>query len=135
MIELKRVPKNKIGRLNKNGIKLESLEEKTANYLKLYGFTIDVIRPNSAPKTKNPDFLIAGAIWEIKSPISSKESTVKERFRKAKDQSDRIVFDLRNISKHSERIEKYIIRLFLAPGRVRRLIIIKKDGRVLDIFK
>ena len=53
IIELKRVPKNKIGRLNKNGVKLEPLEEKTANYLRLYGFTIDVIRPASIPKSKN----------------------------------------------------------------------------------
>ena len=133
--EIERVPKNKIGRVNKNGIKLEPQEDSALLYLTQYGFSIDVIKPRNTYKVKTADIFMSGAIWELKSPITFKESTIKSDFRKAKLQSDRVIFDLRGVKKYSDNVEKYIVRIFEKPGFVRKLIIIEKNGKVLYYSK
>ena len=50
---------------------MEPHEENTAEYLTLYGFSIEAIRPVNTPKVHNPDFLISGTIWEVKSPTTN----------------------------------------------------------------
>ena len=40
--ELVRVPDDKIGRVNKNGVKPEINEENTFNYLTLFGFNVEL---------------------------------------------------------------------------------------------
>ena len=131
IIELHQVSDNKIGKINKNGIKPEPNEEKTLNYLTLFGFDIELIRPSNTYKTKNPDVLIFGTIWEIKTPISSNKNTIKNRFREASSQADKVIFDLRFIKKNSIEAEKQIRQLFKGDGHVRRMIIIEKTG---DVF-
>lgn len=44
--ELARVSKDKIGYINVNGVKLEPNEEATFNYLTLFGFNIELIKPS-----------------------------------------------------------------------------------------
>ncbi len=112
IVEVQKTAKGKIGRVNKSGLNPEPHEESTALHLAQYGFDIDFVKPRNA-----------------------KESTVKEDFRKAKRQSDRVIFDLRRIKGDAEKIEKYIIKIFSAPGYVRRLIIIEKDRKVIDFSK
>ena len=132
---IERVPVGRIGRVNKNGVELEPHEDSALLYLTQYGFDIDVIKPRNTYKTKTADIFMSGAIWELKSPTTFKESTIKSDFRKAKLQSDRIIFDLRGVKKYSVDVEKYILKIFEKPGFVHKLIIIKKDGRVLYYSK
>lgn len=133
--ELKKVPRNKIGRVNKNGVKSEPGEEKTFEFLALLGFDIELIIPTHAQKIKNPDVLIAGTIWEVKTPTSHNENTIKNRFREAADQATHIVFDLRYVKRDHEKVEKQLIGLFKDKGRVRRMIIIEKSGKTVDFIK
>ena len=133
--ELKRVSKNKIGKLNKNGIKLEPHEEDTANFLLLYGFTIDVIRPANTPKSKNPDFLISGAVWEMKTPTTSNRKTLKKRMHEASEQANRLIVDLRHIKKDYPKVEKEIIKRFCDKSTFRKMILIKNDGSVWEYKK
>ncbi len=77
---LEKVPKDKIGHLNKNGVRLEPAEEATFKYLLLFGFNIEVIMPTSIKGISNPDILISGGVWEVKTPTTYKESTIKEDF-------------------------------------------------------
>ncbi len=130
-----RVPKNKIGILNKNGVKLKPNEDFTFEYLTLFGFNIEVIKPSSIEKVKNPDVLIFGTIWEVKTPISNKENTIRNRFREAADQANKVIFDLRKIEKNAGKVEKWLIQMFEKEGRVRRMIIIEKGGNTLDFIK
>lgn len=133
--ELEKAPKNKIGRVNKNGVKPEPNEENTFDYLTLFGFNIELIKPTRTQKVKNPDILIMGAVWEVKTPISSNNTTIKNRFREAAEQATKIIFDLRNVKKDSNKAEKQIIDLFAGNGQVRHLMIVKKNGRLLDLIK
>ncbi len=133
--KLEKVAKEKRGHINKNGIKPEPNEEKTFKYLTLFGFNIELIRPVNAAKVHNPDVLIMGTIWEVKTPTSSKENTIKNRFREASKQSTKIIFDLRLITKNADDAEKQILTLFGKNGRVRRLMLIEHNGELFDYIK
>lgn len=130
--ELQKVPSDKIGRVNKNNVSTEPHEDSTILYLTQFGLDIELVKPANAYKTRSADAFMLGAIWEIKSPITSNKSTIKADFRKAKSQSSRIIFDLRRVKKNADDVKKYILKLFQGRGRVRRLMIIEKNGKVLD---
>ena len=133
--EIKKVSKNRIGRISKNGVKPEPNEDDTFEYLALFGFDIELIKPTRTQKVKNPDVLIMGAVWEVKTPISSNKNTIKNRFREAADQASKVIFDLRNIRNGADEAEKQIIELFKGNGKVRRMIVIEKSGKLLDFIK
>lgn len=135
IVKLNKVKKEKIGHVNLNGIELEPQERKTIRLLKKYGFNIEIIRPTNTPKTKNPDLLMLGTIWEMKAPTSFNENTLKIRMKKASKQASHVIFDLRNIKKEYTKVEKCIIDLFAGNSRMRRMILIKKNGEAVDIFK
>ena len=132
---IEKVPKDKIGRVNKNGVKLEPCEEATFDYLTLFGFDIEIIKPTRMKKVKNPDILICGTIWEVKTPTSCNKKTIKNRFRKAVKQAGRIVFDIRGVKRNADKVEKQIIDMFNGDGDVRHIMIARKDGKILDITK
>ena len=104
--ELRCVSKGKIGRYHKNGIKPEPHEEETAKLLVLYGFDIEIIKPMNTPKTKNPDFLINGSIWETKSPTTSNLKTIKKRMHEASEQAMRVIVDLRRVRNNYNKIHE-----------------------------
>ena len=133
--ELQRVPKNKHGKFRKNKAKLCPHEEDTINHLISYGFTVDVICPVRTPKMRNPDILIDGAIWEMKSPVSSNLKTIKKRMHEASEQATRIIVDLRRLRKEHKKVEKDIIKRFHSKGSLRRMLLITKDGSVFDYKK
>ena len=133
--ELRCVSKGKIGRYHKNGIKPEPHEEETAKLLVLYGFDIEIIKPMNTPKTKNPDFLINGSIWETKSPTTSNLKTIKKRMHEASEQAMRVIVDLRRVRNNYNKIEKDIIKRFYDKGSFRIMILITKDGRVFEYRK
>ena len=133
--ELQKVSGNKIGRVDKKNVSTEPHEDSTILYLTQFGLNIELVKPANTYKTKSADVFMLGAIWEIKSPTTSNKATIKADFRKAKSQSNRIIFDLRRVKKNANDVEKQIIKIFQGRGRVRRLIIIEKDGKVLDYSK
>ena len=133
--ELHQVPKEKIGRVIKNGVKTEVNEDSTILYLTQFGFDVELIKPASTKKSNNPDVLIMGSIWEIKSPESANKNTIKNRFRKGSKQATKIVFDFRNIKKDADKAETQVMDLFKKAGRVRHMMAIKKNGKLFDIIK
>lgn len=134
-IELEKVPKDKVGRIEKNGIKLEDHEEKTIRFLLKYGFNIELIRPVSIPKMNNPDILVSGAIWEIKAPTSFNENKLKKRIKKASRQASCVIFDLRNMNRDYEKAGIFLERMFDGNATIRRMIIIEKEGKVIEYYK
>lgn len=135
IIELEQVPKNKRGAFHRNGIKLEQHEVRTAKFLALYGFNIEVICPTNTPKINNPDILMSGTIWEMKAPTKYNEKTLKKRMKKASKQADKVIFDFRNMKKDYDKAQRYVIGLYKGNHKIRRMIIITKDKKVLDFQK
>ncbi|MBR3332174.1 hypothetical protein IKG28_00890 [Candidatus Saccharibacteria bacterium] len=134
-IELKKVSNARIGRVNTCGAHLEAHEYDTIYFLASYGFDIEIIKPSNTPKTSNPDFLIKGAIWEAKSPNGSGSSTIARQFHKAGKQADRLVLDLRRIRLSVDISEKEAKKRFASSRNIKRLLLITKDNRLLDIRK
>lgn len=128
--ELKQVPKNRRGKFFKNGVDLYPHEENTAEYLTLYGFTINAILPVETPKVHNPDVLLDGAIWEMKSPTSSNLKTIKKRIHEASEQATRLIVDLRRIRRGYEKVENDVAKRIRNKNSIRRAIVILNDGRV-----
>ena len=133
--ELYKVEKSKCGTFHKNGVKLEPHEEKTATLLMHYGFSIEVIRPTSTPKTHNADILMMGTIWEMKAPTTSNLKTIKKRIHEASEQSGHLIIDLRGVKRDSNKVEKDVIKRFESNSDLRRMILITKDRKVLDFRK
>ena len=133
--ELKMVSPDQTGHIERNGVKTEPNEESTFKYLIRFGFDIELIRPTKVGRVKSPDSLIMGTPWEVKTPVSANQSTIKNRFRGASKQAAKVVFDLRFIRGDADKVEKQVVALFQASGRVRRMLLIEKCGKLLDFYK
>jgi hypothetical protein len=106
-------------------------EIKAANYLVGHGFKLLFLKPANKKGVHTPDAEINGERFEIKSPTSNRPRTVIKRFREARKQSDKIVFDLRNIKGGAENTEKLLLKL-AGDLKCRRLIIITKHNQTID---
>lgn len=133
VVELKKVTKNKYGRVIVNDINLEAHEYSTLYLLSSFGLNIEVIKPSNTPRTKNADYLINGAVWEGKSPDGSGNSTIGRQFHKAGRQADRLVLDLRRIKIPAIKAEHDALNRFEKSRNIKRLLLITKDGRLLDV--
>ena len=134
--ELHKVSKSKYGNLITHGALLQPHELKTVLYLNEFGLDIELMLPSYIPPSNNPDLEMLGTTWEMKSPRSYREDTIKKRFRKAKHQSDgHSIFDLRNITKDYTAVKNFLLKLFESTRGMKRLIMIEKDGRVFDYQK
>ena len=111
----------------------EKHEYETARYFANRGLDIKFISPSDIKGTNNPDFMMVGRIWEVKSPIGSNLRTYEDALKKALKQSENIIFDLRRLRNVDE--EKCINRLVRMANlpRLKTLLIISRDGRLLTI--
>ncbi len=135
IVELKPVSKNKIGRVNLNGAHLEAHEYETILFLNLFGFDIDVILPTNTPKSHNPDLQINGAFWESKSPEGESKYNIQRKIHEASHQADRLVLDLRRSKISSEKAYAEAIKRFGDSKRIKHMLLVTKDKRLLDIRK
>ncbi|MBR6505924.1 hypothetical protein IKT18_03800 [Candidatus Saccharibacteria bacterium] len=133
--ELSQVSITKIGHLYKNGVKIEPHEESTARFLLKYGFIIDVIKPQNTPKIHNPDFLINGVIWETKSPEGKSRNTIERKFHEASSQAANLILDLRRIKRPPMIAEKEAIKEFEKSSRIKHMMLITKNKKLLDYHK
>jgi hypothetical protein len=116
---------------NENGANPTPNEIKAANYLVGHGFKLLFLKPANIEGVHTPDAEINGEKFEIKSPISNKPRTVTKRFKEARQQSDKIVFDLRGIKGGAENTERLLLKL-AKDLKCRRLIIITKQNKTID---
>jgi len=136
MTKLEKVERERVGKPILNGIVLEPHEESTILLLTQYGFTVEALRPDNAPKSDNPDFLMLGTIWETKSPETANENTLKKRIHKASKQADHVVFDLRRVPMSSRnKAKNFLLKMFQNNRNIRRAIFIETDDLVVDMIK
>lgn len=134
-LELCEVQKNKFGKVHTNGVKLEDHEISTAVFLTRYGMSIEVMKPSNTPRVHSPDFLIDGVMWETKSPEGAGKRNIERKFHEASNQSDRLILDLRRTKWAPDAAEKEAVKQFNKSRRIRRMLIVTKDGRLLDFTK
>ncbi len=111
----------------------EKHEYETARYFADRGFNITFIKPGDIKGQNSPDFEMAKRIWETKSPIKFSNSSFEDNYKKAVRQSEYVIFDLRRLKIRDEK--KYLARLNRKEKsrKVRILLVITRDGRLLTI--
>ena len=130
---MQKVPKKKVGHIITNGVKLKPHEESTAVFLAQYGFNIEFIRPTNTYRTRSADFLVNKSIWEAKSPDGGGNSTIGRQFHVASKQADKLILDLRRIKLPAVKAENQAKTRFEKSKNIKSLLLITKDGRLLDI--
>ena len=135
ILELEPVQKERYGRISKNGVDLKPHEDDTIIFLAEHGFNIEAIVPSYIPKNKNPDILVNGATWEMKSPEGNGKYTIQRQFSEAGHQAHKLIIDLRRTKIPAQKAERDSIFHFSKSSRIRELMIITKDNRLLDIKK
>lgn len=113
----------------------EKHELATARYFAELGYEVEFIPPNNTPKMHTPDIVMNGVAWEIKSPIGKSKRTIEQSFRKAVLQSRYIIFDLRRANLHETQCINELKHRFNTKTYVKRLLIIKKDGELLEFSR
>lgn len=80
-----------------------------------------------------PDISIRGVEWEMKSPIGDGRNTIQKTLRSASKQSQNVVIDLRRSKLHQLRALGYINQFVVRPSAIKRLIVVTKSGKILEI--
>lgn len=111
----------------------ERHEYETAKYFAKLGFNIVFIKPSSVKGSHDPDFFMKNRSWETKSPKTYSKSSFQYNCRKAQKQSEHIIFDLRRLGRIDE--QKYLtgLKRWSKMPCVKTLLVITKDGNLLDI--
>lgn len=127
--------KYKIGKIDTSALNVppEKHEYETAKYLANLGFNVIFVKPSAIKGQHTPDFEICGKRWETKSPKVYSKSSFEDNLKKAIKQSEHIIFDLRRLNKNDEIIYKKELKKWSKSRKIKSLVAISRDGRVLTI--
>ena len=98
-----------------------------------YQTTVKFIVPIDDYKRKSADILMLGAAWEIKCPIGDSKSTIRNQFRRASRQSKNIIIDMRRTKLKQNNIEKEVFFQIGERPYIKKVILIDKSEKVIEI--
>lgn len=84
---------------------------------------------------KTPDFLISGVKWELKSPTGTGKYNVQHQVKAAAKQSENVIFDARRSKMHMSKIRNEVMRNFQYTKPIKRLILIDKTKKIIELSK
>lgn len=136
--EIKFSPPNpgRRGRLITNGVHILAHELAAYHFLCQLGKTLELILPSNTPGSKNPDLVMDGVIWELKSPTGQSLRTIQRILHKAGKQAENVILDLRRtrqIGDHAATIT--ITAYFQASRRLRRVLVILPQSQKAFYYK
>ena len=112
----------------------EPHEIQTALFLIKHGKkTVKFLAPKNQNRIKTPDILMDGKKWEIKSPTSNGSRVMEHALRSATKQSPNVIIDLRRGKMADERALRQITFTAKKRTALKRLIVLTKDDKMLDI--
>jgi hypothetical protein len=103
-----------------------------ANLIANY-FELDVEFIVSTTVAVTPDFCIDGFYWELKTPRGSGKRTIENLLRKASRQAANIIVDLSYTKMTRKTVEGEILRQAKKGRKFKRVIIITKTMKVIDL--
>ncbi|HEY5667630.1 MAG TPA: hypothetical protein VIR03_00535 [Candidatus Saccharimonadales bacterium] len=125
----------KQGKITPNGVVLHTHENAIAVFLTEQGFDVELLPPAQRNGARTPDIKMLGLEWEMKSPKSNGKYTIEHSFRSALKQSPYIIFDIRGSKIPQQKCIAEIERRFNDFKKVRRVMIITKEQRLIDFSK
>lgn len=125
----------KQGKITPNGVVLHTHENATVVFLTGQGFDVELLPPVQRKGARTPDIRMRGLDWEVKCPVSNGKYTIEHSFRAALKQSPYIIFDIRSSKIPQEKCVAEIERRFRNFKKVKRVMIITKQQKLLDFMK
>lgn len=111
-----------------------SNNELTAAYILMDYFKADVkFIPRNNCKT--PDLLTKHTEWELKTPIGNGKRNLQHVVSRALKQSRNIIIDTRFSKMNSEKIKSHLAAEIKKNSRIKRLLLINKQKKVIEICK
>ena len=96
---------------------------------------VEFLTPVDDYKRKTADIVMLGVQWEMKSPIGASKSTIGNQFSVAKKQSRNIIIDTRRTAIEYDEIEKKAVIEMKKRPNTKRVILIDKFEKVIEIHK
>ncbi|MDR1195402.1 MAG: hypothetical protein LBL00_02890 [Endomicrobium sp.] len=115
------------------GVNPEPHELETAKFFNKLGKDVTFIAPVYEKGAKTPDIRMDGLLWEIKAPKGNSSRTIENNLRAALRQSANLIIDLRRTKLSEQKAISQINREFKLRKNIVKLIIIKKNQKLLDI--
>ena len=97
--------------------------------------TVEFLIPVDDYKRKTADIVMLGVEWEIKSPSGASKSTIGNQFRNASRQSKHVILDARRTKLEYERVEKLVLIEVKKRTALKKVILIDKFSKVIEIKK
>ena len=116
------------------GLNVWPHELKTAEALARAGHAVEFVRKSEVDHQKTPDVLINGVQWELKSPTADNLKAVERNLKRARWQSENIVFDCRRMKKVPDiAIQRRVSKCANEIPGVRQVLYVDKRGNVIDL--
>lgn len=125
----------KQGRIIPNGVTLEKHEYRTVLFFTNLGYDVELIPRSNKQGEKRPDIRMTRLLWEMKSPKGEGKYLIPNTIQRAVKQSSNIVIDLRRTKRHQSKCLAEIHREFGRSKSIKRLKIITKDEKLIELDK
>lgn len=117
-----------------SNLNIQEHEMDTARAIADYGMDVEFVPCIKGNRAKSADFVAAGILWEVKSPISDNLRVVQKRLREALHQSRDVIFDSRRMKRlHNKAIQTEVEKWSKNLPYLRRLLYINRAGKVVKI--
>ena len=100
-----------------------------------YRTTVEFLVPIDDYKRKSADIVMNGVAWEIKCPTGNSKSTISGQFQRASKQSKNLILDTRRTKLEYEIIEKRVRIELKKRAEFKRVLLIDKFEKVVEICK
>ncbi|MDR2599181.1 MAG: hypothetical protein LBC73_02790 [Oscillospiraceae bacterium] len=98
-----------------------------------YKTDVEFIVPVDDYMRKSADIIMLGVEWEIKCPIGKSKSTIRNQFRRASKQSKNIIIDTRHTKLKNKDIEKEVLYQIKERPYIKKVIILSKSEKIVEI--
>ena len=123
------------GKIIPNGVILKSHEISTVVFLTELGYDVKLIPKSNIAGVHTPDIKIGKTSWEMKSPIGEGNQLMENTIHRALRQSKYIIIDLRRTKQHQTKCIREINNAFNNLKSVKRILIITKNNKTVDLRK
>ena len=116
------------------GVNIWPQELKTAQAFVAAGKDVEFIRRSERDRETSADAIIDGLVWEMKAPTADNLKAVERNLKRARWQSENVVFDCRRMKKVPDTaIEREVRKQASSIARIKRLRYVNKHGQIIDI--
>ncbi len=129
------IQKARKGRIIPNGVVLEKHEYKTVIFFTDLGNDVELIPKSNRQGEHSADIRMEKLFWEMKAPRGEGGSLIKNTLQRAAQQSENVIIDLRRTKRHQAKCLSEIMREFENSKSLKRIKIITKAQKLLELSK